>query len=161
MVAHVGVRGRSAAGFAVLDAGLSGFEDLVVGYRRPVAPLAAGVAAAVAGATAMLDVSDGLLRDARRLATASGVAVDLDTPALAFGDDLAALAPAAVRLGVDPATWVLTGGEDHGLLATFAPGTPLPDGFHPIGRVLHGPTGTVTVAGVAPSGSLGWDHFAH
>ena len=56
-------------------------RELVDAYLHPASPLAAGPAAAVAGATAMLDVSDGLLRDAGRLARASGVVVDLAAPA--------------------------------------------------------------------------------
>lgn len=159
VVAHAGVRGRSAAGHAVLDAGRDGFDDLADAYRRPRPPLEAGIDAALAGATAMLDVSDGLLRDALRIATASGVRLDLDAPAEAFAEDLAVLRPAAQALGADAATWVLTGGEDHGLLATFPPGTALPTPFRAVGRVVPGAPG-VTVAGEVPRGSLGWDHFA-
>lgn len=159
VVAHAGVRGRSAAGHAVLEAGLDGFAGLVDAYRRPRPPLAAGIEAALAGATAMLDVSDGLLRDALRLAVASGVVMDLAAPADVFADDLATLAPAARALGVDPVTWVLTGGEDHGLLATFPPDVALPAAFRPVGRVLAGDP-AVTVVGEPPRGPLGWDHFA-
>ena len=158
VLAHAGVRGRSAAGHAVLVAGLDGYGGLVDAYRRPRPPLAAGIEAGSAGATAMLDVSDGLLRDALRIAVASGVALDLDDPATAFAEDLQVLAPAARALGVDPARWVLAGGEDHGLLATFPPGAALPAGFRAVGRVLAGEPG-VTVAGEAPRGPLGWDHF--
>lgn len=177
VLAHAGVRGRSAAGLALLDAGVPGAEPdadpdadpalraLVDGYLRPVAPLAAGVAAARAGATAMLDVSDGLLRDAQRLAVASGVVLDLDAPARAFPEDLAALEPAVRALGrgpTDAERWVLTGGEDHGLLATFPAGAALPAPFRAVGRVRavgRWPAGTVTVDGSAPDGPLGWDHF--
>lgn len=159
VLAHAGVRGRSAAGHAVLEAGLDGFAELVDDYRRPRPPLAAGIAAAVAGATAMLDVSDGLLRDALRIAQAGGVALDLDEPATAFAEDLEVLAPAARALGADPERWVLAGGEDHGLLATFPPGVALPAPFRAVGRVLAGEPG-VTVAGRTPRGPLGWDHFA-
>ncbi len=159
VLAHAGVRGRSAAGHAVLAAGLDGYDGLVDAYRRPRPPLAAGIEAGIAGATAMLDVSDGLLRDALRIAVASGVALDLDEPATAFAEDLEVLAPAARALGVDPERWVLAGGEDHGLLATFPPGVALPAPFRAVGRVLAGEPG-VTVAGEAPRGPLGWDHFA-
>ncbi|MBX9246492.1 thiamine-phosphate kinase, partial [Actinotalea ferrariae] len=176
VLAHAGVRGRSAAGLALLGSGrwddtdetaAGGLRGLVEGYRRPVSPLAAGPAAARAGATAMLDVSDGLLRDAGRLARASGVAIDVDEPRDAFADDLAALEPAARWLGsgtarADAERWVLTGGEDHGLLATFPPGTTLPPPFRACGRVRDDESGTagqVTVAGRRPTGSTGWDHF--
>lgn len=164
VVAHAGVRGRSAAGHALLAAGLAPTADPVAvgGYLRPESPLRAGVTAALAGATAMLDVSDGLLRDAGRVARASGVVVHLDDPATAFPADAAQLAGPAGLLGADVATWLLTGGEDHGLLATFAPGR-LPEPFRAIGRVVapsdEAAAGTVLVAGRPWSGSPGWDHF--
>lgn len=176
VVAHAGVRGRSAAGHAWLAAGRAapepgpdGSSDLdaavraaVLGYRRPVSPLRAGPLAADAGASAMLDVSDGLLRDAGRLARASGVVVHLEEPADVFGDDLAALGPVARALGLDARSWVLAGGEDHGLLATFPGGAPLPAPFRRIGTVADAdelPAGTVTVGGRVPTGPVGWDHF--
>ncbi len=161
VLAHAGVRGRSVAGLAALEADLADLlPEVVAGYLRPGCPLAAGPAAARAGASAMLDVSDGLLRDAGRLARASGVLLDLDAPEIAFGPDLAALADAAALLGVDARTWVLSGGEDHGLLAAFPPSVPLPAPFRAVGRVLPR-TGAadVLVAGQEPQGALGWDHF--
>lgn len=191
VVAHAGVRGVSAAGHAWLaadrgdpDAGAGPVRDTIdegvvgadavgavtvgavrralLGYRRPVSPLSAGPEAADAGATAMLDVSDGLLRDAGRLARASGVVLHLDSPEVAFADDLRALGPVAAQLGADAGVWVLAGGEDHGLLATFPADVPLPAAFRRIG-VVDNPgdheAGTVTVDGEVPSGPLGWDHF--
>ncbi|QTE31551.1 thiamine-phosphate kinase [Pengzhenrongella sicca] len=163
VVAHAGVRGRSAAGLALLAAGRGEVApDLVRAYLRPDPPLAAGVMAALAGATAMLDVSDGLLRDAGRIAAASGVVLDFDPVADAFGADLTELAGAAAALDASAADWVLTGGEDHGLLATFPAGAAVPDPFRAVGRVLAaGPTGPgVLVGGLAPTTtSPGWDHF--
>jgi len=172
VLAHAGVRGRSAAGHALLDAGLvtpSGerHAELVAAYLRPEPPLAAGPAAARGGATAMLDLSDGLLRDAGRLARASHVHLDLDPSA--FAADRKVLLPAAEEVsaatGVPAAEllarWVYGGGEDHGLLATF-PGADLPSGWDAVGRVLEvgadGPE--VTVGGQEPGVGPGWDHFA-
>lgn len=109
----------------------------VAAQLRPEPPLDAGPVAARAGASAMMDVSDGLLLDATRLAEASGV-----TLALVGGTDAAAL----------------TGGEDHALLATFPPG-PLPDGFREIGRVEPRGDHPVTVDGDAPVGRGGWDPY--
>ena len=163
VVAHAGVRGRSAAGLALLTAGRRDASPALVGaYLRPVSPLAAGPDAARAGATAMLDVSDGLLRDAGRIARASGVVLDLDPVGDAFADDVAALREPAALLGADAADWVLTGGEDHGLLATFPPDVALPAPFRAVGRVLPAADGPgVLVGGLAPAvGSPGWDHFA-
>lgn len=165
VVAHAGVLGRSAAGLALLTADAAGDGDdergrLVAAYLRPVAPLAAGPDAARAGATAMMDVSDGLLKDAGRLARASGVRLDLDRGALAA--DVAALAPVARSLGADPWAWVLGGGEDHGLLATFPADAVVPQPFRPVGRVLAGAPDepAVTLDGGEPGVATGWDHFA-
>jgi thiamine-monophosphate kinase len=118
------------------DAG--GIRDRVMPQLRPSPPIAAGRIAALAGATAMLDVSDGLAKDAGRIARASGVALDLD-PAL---------------LGDDPAS-ALAGGEDHALLATF-PGD-VPEPFRAIGRVTTGDG--LLVAG-KPHDASGWDPYA-
>lgn len=105
---------------------------------RPAPPIALGPVAAAAGATALMDVSDGLLLDATRLADASGVTLDLDG-------------------GLDRAA--LTGGEDHALLACFPQGAELPAGFVPIGRVRARGADAVTIAGAAPSGRTGWDPY--
>ena len=167
VLAHCGVLGLAAAGLAVLEnpacgtaltaetgnAGNQDLADLALAQRRPRPPLA-GPAAARAGATAMLDVSDGLVRDAGRIALASGVGIELAADALA--GPAARLASAAERLGADPMDWVLGGGEDHGLLAAFPAEAELPPGFVAVGRVLAGEG--VTVGGRAPS-SVGWDHF--
>jgi thiamine-monophosphate kinase len=107
----------------------------VAAQLRPHPPIADGKAAAMAGATAMLDLSDGLAIDARRLAAASGVALDLS--------------------GVTPAE--LAGGEDHSLLATFPSGTVLPGGFRPIGVVVEGDG--VLVDGLPVTGG-GWDPYS-
>jgi thiamine-monophosphate kinase len=113
--------------------------DLAV-QLRPSPPLALGPAAALAGATAMMDVSDGLVLDASRMAAASGVSVLLDSAAL----------------GADPAS-ALTGGEDHALLATF-PAT-VPEGFRPIGRVAERGDHDVLVDGRPHDGRGGWDPY--
>jgi thiamine-monophosphate kinase len=163
VLALAGTVGRSAAGLALLDAGVPAADpDVVRVHRRPEPPLAAGPNAARAGATAMMDVSDGLLRDAARLARASGVVLDLGEPGEALADDLAALAGAAAAVGGDAVAWALGGGEDHGLLAAFPPGA-VPEGFRPVGTVLApGPgaaPGTVLVAGAPPAVPAGWEHF--
>ncbi|WP_081434844.1 thiamine-phosphate kinase [Pseudarthrobacter chlorophenolicus] len=166
VLALAGTAGHAAAGLALLESThhvgqLTPQQRSLLDLQcRPVPPLAAGPAARAAGATAMLDVSDGLLRDGNRIALASGVCVDLDPASL----DLlaAALEPAADLLGTDARTWLLGGGEDHGLLATFPPDVQLPPGFTAIGSVQalgidEGPR--VTIAGRAAD-TGGWDHFA-
>ncbi|MFJ5144871.1 thiamine-phosphate kinase [Curtobacterium sp. NPDC088465] len=110
--------------------------------RRPVPPIADGPLAATAGATAMLDLSDGLAIDAGRLARASRVTLDLDADGVAGADDLA-----------------LHGGEDHGLLATFPPGVALPGGFRRIGAVVARGDADL-VRGGEPVPTTGWDPYA-
>ncbi|MDC5697231.1 thiamine-phosphate kinase [Intrasporangium calvum] len=123
--------------------------------RRPDPPLEAGPEAAAAGASAMLDVSDGLVRDGGRIARASGVVLELDRDALR--EFVAQISDA---VGEETA-WdcVLAGGEEHSLLATF-PGE-APAGWHVIGAVrspAEGEQPGVLLDGVRPQHS-GWDHF--
>ena len=166
VVVHAGARGRSAAGLALLSAGLGAagsreLDAVRAGYLRPVAAVDAGLAASRGGARAMIDVSDVLVRDARRLAGASGVTLALDEPLDVFADEAALLAPAAASLG-DPAlvrAWILTGGEDHGMLAVLPPDVALPPGFRAIGAVLDRGQDEVLVAGRPASRGGGWDHF--
>ena len=156
-VVLTGRPGRSAAGLALL---LAGHHDgpLQQAHRVPVPPVGSGTAARLAGASALTDVSDGLLRDLSGMARASGVAVDLDRQAVPVDPGLI---PAAVLLGdPDPdarvADWVLDGGEDHGLLGTFPPGAEIPSDFTVIGTVRRGHPGEVTVDG-RPRTPGGWD----
>ncbi|GAB3531932.1 thiamine-phosphate kinase [Arthrobacter tecti] len=162
VVVLAGTVGRAAAGLALLESShaYGSLEaehlNLVRNQCRPLPPLAAGPAAAEAGATAMLDISDGLVKDAQRLASASNVRIDFDPGAL---KKLAEpLWSAGEMLGVDPMEWVLGGGEDHGLLATVNPIVmPLP-GFTAVGSVEAGSNG-VTIGSQSPA-NVGWDHFA-
>ncbi|WP_432496489.1 thiamine-phosphate kinase [Kineococcus gypseus] len=162
-----GAPGRSAAGLDLLRAGRGGeggddgaVAELLTAHRRPVPPVQLGPAAARAGASALMDVSDGLLRDAGRIAAASGAALELHLAGTALGGSAAALA-AATGVGAPAAlAWVLTGGEDHGLLACFPPGARAPEGFHPVGRVLAPGQHPVLVDGAPWAGAgAGWDHF--
>ncbi len=214
-VAVAGPLGHSAAGLALLTAGLSRGDlvahgDLVAAHRRPAPPYDAGPEAADLGATAMIDVSDGLLADLGHIAAASGVRIDLASAALRPGDALLTAARAARdparhapsgRTGPgsrpDPADthaspdamqaeakqleaqrveaqrveaqqleaqqlealgWVLSGGEDHSLAATFPPGTRLPPRWRVIGAVRPGHG--VVVDGQPWARAPGWDHFA-
>ena len=156
VVAVAGTLGRSAAGLHLLRAGRADVApELADAHRRPRPPYAAGPAAGAAGATAMLDVSDGLLRDLGRIAEASGVGADLDRTLLAA--DVDALSRAATQADADPWAWVLGGGEDHALLATFPASASLPQAFRAIGRVTDGDD--VLLDGGEPRFDRGWDHF--
>jgi thiamine-monophosphate kinase len=143
VVAVAGRLGWSACGLAVLRRGFASPIAAVTAHRRPTPPYAAGPAAADAGATSMCDTSDGLLADAGHLAADSGVVVELDGAALtrAFLDPPGPLQQVASALGGDPMLWVLTGGEDHALIATFPAGTTLPAGWQVVGRVAAGKPG--------------------
>jgi len=155
VLAYAGVLGESAAGLALLEAGLTRPAPLIAAHRRPAPPYHAGPEAAGLGATAMIDVSDGLLADAGHLARASGVQIDIDSGRLPANPALAAAATALGRPGV--LDWVLTGGEDHALAATFPAGRELPPGWTVIGQVRGGHG--VLVNGKAVTGRPGWDHF--
>ncbi len=116
-----------------------GLRDQTAAQLAPHPPIADGPAAALAGATAMLDLSDGLAIDAARLARASGVCIDFKSVLLGASPELA-----------------LEGGEDHSLLATFPASVAFPGGFRPIGIVVGG-------VGIAVDGEpyvpAGWDPY--
>ncbi|MGV8857629.1 thiamine-phosphate kinase [Rhodoglobus sp.] len=115
------------------------YPEAIAAQLRPSPPIADGKAASLGGATAMLDLSDGLAIDARRIATASGVALDLSSESVGG------------RAQLD-------GGEDHSLLATFPQAVELPAGFRAIGRVVEGEG--LLVDGVAYTERGGWDPYA-
>ncbi|MFJ4224926.1 thiamine-phosphate kinase [Microbacterium sp. NPDC089695] len=118
----------------------SGERSALVAQLRPSPPIGLGPVAATAGATAMMDVSDGLALDARRLAAASDATIALDGAAL----------------GDDPER-ALAGGEDHALLATFPSGV-LPPGFRRIGEVRPRAEDDLLLDG-RPVDVSGWDPY--
>jgi thiamine-monophosphate kinase len=172
--------GWSAAGLALLTAGLAGqpaepppelaahrrpqrdatarlppdLAGLVAAHRRPQPDYAAGPAAAVAGATAMIDISDGLVADLGHIAESSGARLSVSTARL---PGTAPLATAAERLGTDWRPWALGGGEDHCLAAAFPARKDVPPGWTVIGDVSAG--AGVLVDSRPFEGPPGWDHF--
>jgi thiamine-monophosphate kinase len=154
IVALNGRVGYAAAGYTVLSRGFRSPKVLVDAHRRPQVPYAAGPAASRLGATSMIDVSDGLLADLGHVAAASRVAIDVRKDSFGVPEQMR---NAAAALGVDPYTWILTGGDDHPLVATFPPKTVLPSDWLVFGTVIEG--GGVTVDGRAWTGAAGWDHF--
>jgi thiamine-monophosphate kinase len=184
VVAVAGRLGHAAAGLALLGAGLAEPAGLIAAQRRPAPPYEAGPEAAALGATAMIDTSDGLVQDLGHVAAASGVAIDLDTARLRPGPELAAAAHALERAAgltggsaagsaaaqwgsaaaeLGPAAsapglgWVLSGGEDHALAATFPRNIALPSHWTVIGEVREGHG--VRVDGMNYRGQAGWQHF--
>ncbi len=152
VVAVSGELGAAAAGLRLLfsEAMVAGVPDTaraimlraghpdVVAQLAPTPPIADGRLAAIAGATAMIDLSDGLALDARRVAAASEVGIDLSRASIG-------------------STEALVGGEDHSLLATFPVGVALPGGFRAVGTVVND-TG-VLVDGVPFESRGGWDPY--
>lgn len=144
IVAYAGDLGLAGTGLALLfregadDTGVAHSEALaglwsehpeaMAAQLAPTPPVTLGPPAAHAGATAMLDVSDSLSLDAARIARASGVDLAFESGLLRAG--FGEREGEAVSLDA-----MLTGGEDHGLLATFPARSALPDGFVRIGEV--------------------------
>lgn len=160
-VVAAGPIGHSAAGLAVLqhfgsraavpedDAVL---QELVQWHCAPTLVVGRGPAARATGATAMTDNSDGLVRDLTAIARASGVRLELEAVQLAPDEPLL---HAAEVVGADPWEWVLSGGEDHTLLATTA--ARVPAGFREIGVVGGKGKGEVFVDGEVASPEGGWE----
>jgi thiamine-monophosphate kinase len=157
VVAVAGDLGRAATGLRLLfaEAIVNGEPDAALASalraREPEAvnaqlaprpPIAAGKPAALAGATSMIDLSDGLAIDARRVAAASGVAIDLASGAIGSAE-------------------ALVGGEDHSLLATFPASTELPEGFRAIGMVRSSDSDgeQLLVDGEPFEAASGWDPY--
>ncbi len=156
VVALRGRQGWAAAGLAVLGRGFRSPRALVEAYRRPEPPYDAGREAAEAGATSLIDVSDGLLSEAAHIATASQVSIDVRTDAFDMPEPLVAVGAA---VGADPMSFILGGGDDHALLATFPDAAAVPEGWLIIGAVGDREPGLVTVDGAAYDGPTGWTHF--
>jgi len=155
LVAVAGLLGHSAAGLALLKAGRTEPARLLAEHRWPHPEYAAGPEAAALGATAMIDVSDGLVQDLGHVAEQSGVRIDLESAQLPRDD---ALRAAADALGEqDPLDWILTGGEDHALAATFPPGAALPPRWSVVGRVSTGRG--IRVDSRHVEAMSGWRHF--
>jgi thiamine-monophosphate kinase len=157
VVAVTGWLGWSAAGHAVLSRGFRSPRAFVEAHRRPEPPYHAGPAAASLGATSMTDVSDGLIADLGHIAEASNVRINLVSGKVDVPSQMYDIGQA---VGVDPLQWVLTGGEDHAIVATFPPDVKLPARWKVIGEVLH-PSARpeVTVDGAPWTRAGGWDHF--
>ena len=152
-VAVTGRLGWAAAGFAVLNRGFRSPVQVVTAHRRPEPPYAEGPVAAAAGASAMTDISDGLIADLGHIAEASNVRIEING---AMVEVPAKLAEVGAALNVDPLTWVLTGGDDYALAATFPKGVAPPPNWQVIGAVLEG-------EGVRVDGRRwsvgGWEHY--
>jgi len=164
VVAYIGRLGWAGAGLAVLGRGFRSPRAAVDSQRCPQVPYGQGAAASAAGATAMIDISDGLIADLTHICESSGVTIDLARSQLPVDDPVRTVGAATNR---DPLDFVLTGGEDHALVACFPVGS-IAAGWQVIGRVHEAPQGEpeetasvppVTVDGAAWPVPGGWDHF--
>ena len=155
VVAVTGRLGWAAAGHAVLSRGFRSPRVLVEAHRRPSPPYAQGPLAAKLGATAMIDVSDGLVQDLGHIASRSGVQIDIASGVFEVPE---VFLDTARALTADPLTWLLAGGEDHALAACFPSGVDLPEGWLVVGRVTEGEG--VLVDGAPYDGPGGWQAFS-
>jgi thiamine-monophosphate kinase len=163
-----GPLGAAAAGLLVLDhpelaEGVGEAPALRTAARRPVPRVAAGQRLAAAGVHAMLDCSDGLALDSRRIADASGVTVAIDLADVPVAPGVAAV---AANAGREADMLAATGGEDYELIVA-APagriaalrataGCPLIG----VGRIMAGPARLVVTRDgrPVPLATLGWEH---
>jgi thiamine-monophosphate kinase len=162
LLAVTGELGAGAAGLLALEHEVSGYERLIQRYLRPKPRIEAGRSAAGLGANAMMDLSDGLASDVRRVCERSGVGCEIELNLLPVERDTSELAQS---LGHDPAVLAATGGEDYELLIcapkqildALAESIDVP--LKTIGEITQ--TDVAFKSGGKPvEGLSGWDHFA-
>jgi len=154
VVAVAGPLGGSRAGLEQLTRSVRIDESTIALFLRPNPRLGAGLEAALHGATAMMDLSDGLVRDASRIARASEVGIDIESSLLPLHEGALIV---AAEFELDPRQWALAGGEDHHMLAVFPREDAVPEGWTVVGGTSDAFPG-VRVDGEEPS-ARGWDHF--
>ena len=159
-----GLPGASAAGLALLKAEKRElFPEIVRAHLQPSVDGKKAHALISAGATAMCDLSDGLLVDVTRISEASGIGLRINLDNL----DLSSLSEVGSALAVNPISWVLTSGEEHLFIATLPPSAALPEGALQIGEVIQGSgvevTGELSNAQTTNGNRLissnVWNHF--
>ncbi len=148
----IGTLGDALAGFELAEAGL---EPLTTAYHRPIALLGEGQALAP-HVTAMMDISDGLLLDAERMASASKVGIEIDLAAIPLSTTYRQQRGDSRDSLIQAASW----GDDYQLLFTASADATLPVAATPVGRVTEG-SGISLNHGLSPvplPPSLGYQH---
>lgn len=150
-----GTLGEALAGFEFAEAGLYGPEALMAAYNRPVARLAEGQALAPF-VHAMMDISDGLLLDADRLASASKLALQIDLAAIPLSNAYTQARTDSIDSRMQAASW----GDDYQLLFAAPTDIDLPIRVTKVGYFSEGSGLTLTYAGppIPLPASLGYQH---
>jgi thiamine-monophosphate kinase len=128
-----GTLGDALAGFELIDAGFDEVGPLADAFNRPVARVADGQKLAPI-VTAMMDVSDGLLLDAERLATASQIGIEIDLACVPLSPLYISYRSDSLESRMQAASW----GDDYQLLFTASPDVPIPLRATAVGHVVAG-----------------------
>ena len=150
-----GTLGDALAGFEMAEVGLEGAASLMSAYHRPVAKLAEGQAFARL-VTAMMDVSDGLLIDAERMASASTVKITIDLASVPLSAPYRQQRGDSLESRLQAASW----GDDYQLLFTAPAGLELPVPATAVGHVTSGSGLSLTDGGtpIPLPATLGYQH---
>ncbi len=150
-----GTLGDALAGFEMAEAGLEGASALMAAYHRPVARLTEGQALAPL-VTAMMDVSDGLLLDAERMATASKLAITIDLANIPLSAPYRQQRGDSLDSRLQASSW----GDDYQLLFTAPADLQPPVAATAVGQVTAGSGLSLTDDGtpVPLPTSLGYQH---
>ena len=128
-----GTLGNALAGFELIDAGFDEVGDLANAYNRPKPRIAEGQALAP-HVHAMMDISDGLLLDAERMARAGGIGVSIDLGLIPLSPPYISYRGDALESRLQAASW----GDDYELLFACAPDVDIPIAATCVGRVIDG-----------------------
>ena len=146
--------GLSAAGLAILTRGLDRPRYVVEAHLNPKLLPPTEL---IKVATSMCDISDGLASDAKNIAKASGVDINLSRELFKSSPDYKDLAELANELGEDVFDWIISGGEDHFFLVTVSPADAHEGIGIQVGKVEKG-TGQVLLDGNEIK-KTGYQHF--